>query len=202
MKQIIIFDLDGTLYSKDNAFFKFLEIKTQKYMMRMTPNLTNKQFKKMEEKIPNLLQALEYLKLDKNKFYEDVYGDIEYETFFKEDKKLKNILSGMNTTNFIVTMSGNKEINAISKLLGIEKYIEKGYSPELLDISSKGEIYEKILVEYDINPKDCFVIGDDFKIDIEPAIAIGMNTVYISNKKDKNADFTAKNIYEALNMIK
>ena len=83
MKNTIIFDLDGTLYPRNNKFFSFLEIKTQNYMMKMKPNLTLEKFEKMEKNIPNLLDALKYLKLDKNKFYRDVYEDINYKKFFK-----------------------------------------------------------------------------------------------------------------------
>ena len=46
MKNIIIFDLDGTLYPRNNKFFSFLEIKTQNYMMKMKPNLTLEKFEK------------------------------------------------------------------------------------------------------------------------------------------------------------
>lgn len=203
MKNTIIFDLDGTLYPRNNKFFSFLEIKTQNYMMKMKPNLTLEKFEKMEKSIPNLLDALRYLELDKNKFYKDVYEDINYEDFFKEDKKLKNMLENINTINLIVTMSANRQVEEISRLLGIDKYIERGYSPEQLDINSKEEIYIKILKEYCISPKNCFVIGDDYEIDIEPAIRLGINNIYITNKQDtKDADFVVKNIYEALNIIK
>lgn len=63
LKNIAIFDLDGTLYSRENKFFHFLELKTQNYIMNECPYLTLEHFNEMERNIPSIIDAIDFLKI-------------------------------------------------------------------------------------------------------------------------------------------
>ncbi len=205
-KNIVIFDLDGTLYPRNNIFFHFLEIKTQKYMMSECPNLTLEEFEEMEKNIPSVIEAINFLGISREKFYRKVYSDIDYNNFFEKDNRLiqcfeKNLSK---QENFIVTMSGYKEIENITSILGIDKFITKAYSPEGTNVKSKKELYKSIINEYKKNEQQqVFVIGDGYAIDIVPAIELGIKTIYISadNEKNRTSDFIIKNIYEAFEIL-
>lgn len=205
-KNIVIFDLDGTLYPRSNAFFHFLEVKTQQYIMSKCPSLTIEEFNKMEKDIPSVIEAIDFLGIPRENFYDSVYGDIDYTKFFDKDKKLIQCFekSTFKQENFIVTMSGYKEIKNITKLLGIDKFITKAYSPEGTNVKSKKDLYKLIIDEYKKNKyQQIFIVGDGYSIDILPAMELGIKTIYISsdNVTNKVSDFKIKNIYEAFEIL-
>ena len=205
VNNIVIFDLDGTLYSRKNDFFHFLELKTQNYMMSECPGLTLEKFNEMEKNIPSVIDAIDFLKIPREKFYKDVYSDINYKSFFKRDNMLIEKFEEKlgKQENFIVTMSGYKEIEDITEVLGINKFITKSYSPEGTNAKSKKDFYIEIINKYKKDKQQVYVIGDGYSIDILPAIELGLKTIYISQDKmiGKKADYIVDNIYEAFEIL-
>ena len=67
MKQLFIFDLDGTLYDESNPISKIIDERIKNYI-KQERNLTENEYKNLEKNIPELLTALAKLNIDKIKF--------------------------------------------------------------------------------------------------------------------------------------
>lgn len=192
MKQLFIFDLDGTLYDECNPISKIIDERIKNYI-KQERNLTENEYKNLEKNIPDLLTALSKLKIDKNKFYEEVYKNINYNEYFDKNEKLKNELSKLNGKKIICSNSCEYHVNEILKTLGIAKLFDNIYCTD--KHKNKFEIYKKIVEKYKLSPEQIYVIGDNYMVDIEPAYSLGFKTLYIKNGSE------ISNIEDALKKI-
>lgn len=204
LKKTVIFDLDGTLYSGEHSFLKFLDLKTEKFLIKECPFLTTDKIYEMEQMVPSIIEAIDLLKISREKYYNEIFSNINYESFFTRDKKLIQAFEREEEfqENFIVSLAGYKQIEEITRILGIDKYFRDFYSLEKTKINSKKDFYLQIINKYKADLKKTCVVGDNYKVDLLPAIELGLKVIYINTKKkcDMLGD-TVKDIYQAFEIL-
>lgn len=194
--KVVVFDFDGTLYSgkiigdvRDYFYNGIVSI--------LSTILSAKELKNIDNAIKQNSEsdrlAIRFLKhFGKNQFdwfnYKDSH-DFSYFDFSKcvtiNDDVLKEFAK--NHKLYVVSNSTKKSIYTKCKLMNINP----NYFEDILvnkfegDNDSKEILYKEILEKEKISPNKMLVIGDDYEVDILPALEIGAYAVLIKNSQFK-----------------
>lgn len=190
MIKVCVFDLDGTLYNVENKITKVIDEKIKNFLLEET-KMSETEFKILEKNKPDIIEALEYLKLSKKKYYKFVYDNIDYNKYFLKDLKLLNSLKSLKCKKIVCSNSPKKHIKKVLQLIGIKRQFNKVYSMQ--EVINKKECYKKILKRYNITNKEMIVIGNDYNVDIKPANELKIKTILI-DKKEMNCIEAIKKI--------
>lgn len=181
----LVFDIDGTLIA--GVSFR----KAEENILRRAKMFSNENLEKLEfaisdyekhfnnynkkdflEHINNLLNV----NLEQN-FMEDIIEECKGIVTDTSDKMLE-MLNELSLKYEMVLLSNFFEEVQLGKLnkMGIGKFFTEFYGEKLTKPNK--QVY--IDACKDRKPHECVMIGDTFKIDIEPAREIGMHTIYIN----------------------
>lgn len=175
---LIIFDLDGTLYCKDNLLIKTIDNRIKDFII----NNTNELFDiiKFEKMYPNIVKALDILNIDRKIFCESIYSSIDYNAYLSKDIVLKKFLNSLQCKKVVVSLSPRYHIKSVLYALGVKNQFIEKYSIYDYDMSDKQDLYSKIIDEYSLDKDSVLVIGDSYENDIIPAIRLGTDYKYIT----------------------
>lgn len=185
MKRInIISDLDGTLYPKTCSLTKQIDILANNFLIKHS-GLSTDEIEKLEIKYPNILDALDHLNLSRDLYYKNVHGKLLYDDLLPANE-IKELLSKSEIQLFIVSLAPKFHIDKVLSILGLSEFIKKSFSIPSELFSKKGICYKNIIDEYDLSVNNTWVTGDNYLLDIEPALFIKLKTALISENKIKN----------------
>jgi FMN phosphatase YigB (HAD superfamily) len=195
-KGILAFDLDGTLYenaayirfqeesqvkkladflhlSYDDTYFHIRQIKQQRKNCGLPPTSLANIFKELD--VPfNLI-----IDWRNNEFHPS--------DWLSHDALLLEALSALRTSYALGIITNNPHIvaEASLKALGVLELLNIIIALDDTYTSKPDPVPFKTLIrEAKQEPKNCFVIGDRYNIDIEPALAEGMNGILVDSVKD------------------
>ncbi len=216
-KKTIIFDLDGTLYNfkegsiKKSGLYKKILENTKKYIIKKFGK-SEKEAKVLLEKIlkeygENISIALEK-KFGINRYdYFSTVWDIPAKDYINaKNHKLRKILLEIQNDFDLLLLSDAPKI-------WIEKVLKELKINDIFEsriLSGEGDtrkifnnVFEKVIKNLKVKPKDCIVVGDQVETDIIPAKKIGIKTIFINqNKNCALADYSIKNILEIKKALK
>ncbi len=120
---------------------------------------------------------------------------------FLEFCKNNNIDVGIFTDEFYRPLSSKMTI-ALGK--DWKKWFKYILAPEEVGVMKPSYKYYDIMLEYEKNSEKIFVIGDDWKRDLEIAKKIGNKfvTILINDEFSGNPDFFARDFYDVLKIIR
>lgn len=211
MKNIISFDLDGTLVSKEFADEVWLNQIPQLYAK--TNNIDIITAKKFIE------HEYEKIGSDSLKWYDIHYWlrflKIEYDwkkileksaNKLKTYTEVKSVLKGLyDKYNLIIISNAAKEfIEFEMNYLNLNKYFLKVFSAVSDYKKTKKDISTYLLVskELMVNPHKITHIGDTFEHDYISAKKAGLNAYYLNrNQINSLNNYTVKNLVEFVNKI-
>jgi FMN phosphatase YigB (HAD superfamily) len=190
----IIFDFDGTLYTKDTEIFResklgksikesYLQLITRFEALSIDEALKIYESAKME----NLSQyyAKKYNQTRENIFAQ-TWGKINVDSVIPKSDVglLKSELSRISKTTELIGLTAAPRVWALKVLnyLDLTGTFQKMYTAEDF-IESKSEIMSLILKNSNLSPDQFLVIGDQFESDIKPAQDLQMQTFLVSNSK-------------------
>jgi FMN phosphatase YigB (HAD superfamily) len=214
-RKMIIFDLDGTLYSfkggsfKQSGVYKKVLLNTEKYIAdKLQKNkiearsILKEILTEYGEKISIGLE--EKFKIDRYDYFNTAW-DIEAKRYIKHDPRLRRILVKLKKDFDLIVISDAPIIwiKRVLRELKSENLFKKIFSGEGNIRKEFGNAFEEIVKVLKIEPQFCIVFGDQEETDIIPAKKVGMRTVLV-NKKTKSsiADYTIKSIQEIEKAIK
>lgn len=187
----IIFDIDDTIFNtkKDcidsyNEFFKMYD------------------FNKTAEELYDKIDELNYIDITTineyyiflkeylgDKFTEDVFDEFcdiyiksatflydDYESLFKELSEKYELYIWSNWFYYI-------HINKLNNK-GILKYFKKVYTIDTFGKKPDLECYKKICEPYKF--EECVMVGDSIKGDVEPALLLGIKSIYVGKNEKYN----------------
>ncbi|NMA32092.1 MAG: HAD family hydrolase [Candidatus Methanofastidiosa archaeon] len=181
----IVFDFDGTLYSCENPLKKIIDQRTVEFLH----NNSVKDIESLEQRIPNILEALDYLSLEREKYIEFVYDDLKYNNCLKEDRILNGLLTQIFCPKIVVSLSPKKHLMAAMAQLNILSFFDEIVSMcDILQSVNKKSVYLSILKKNGWNAKNVMCVGDSYEIDLMPAKQLGMTVFLCSGRAvdDKN----------------
>lgn len=187
--EVIVFDMDGTLYFLDGDNNGFTNSTLQKEVLRKSLEF----IKRVEQ--CNEAKALQVLHEVRNhpvgisvglakrygitrESYFNVVWDIDPHGLVREyEIPVKIIKSLSGKRKMLLTSSPRVWQRKVLEFLGIEGHFERVYTGEMF--SQKGEVFAALCNEFE--PADIISIGDQLQTDIEPAKKLGMRTLLISS---------------------
>lgn len=174
----IISDLDGTVYSTDNPLTSYIDENVEKFLLANS-KIDKSKLDELEKKYPNVLDALKILGISRDLFYSSIYDQLEYYQYINEDPVLREILEDSIFSISIVSLSPLTHIEKIIDRMKIKPFIRNIYSLEKENYNNKEIIYQKIIKELNVSAQDVWVVGDNYDIDIVPAINLGCKPALI-----------------------
>jgi FMN phosphatase YigB (HAD superfamily) len=192
-RQVIIFDMDGTLYQLDgenNGYSKStLETKVNKNIIQYITNQEQCSLVQAQEifnqAISDPVGASQYLsaryQITRSMFFDTVWN-IDPKDIVKNYNFAQEVISSINPKVKLILLTSAPKIWAekVLTFLGIKDKFETIYSGE--DYKFKTEIFQKISRLY--QPENITSVGDQEKTDIQPAADLGFKTLLIKNPQD------------------
>ena len=199
----LIFDLDNTLILWKNEYREAMRKTVEHFNLNLDYITLDDLVEKYEEyydkyTIDNMTELFntKFNTNLTNEFTE--YWLNELGKMAEDDLNIKPLLEYLSKKYELVILTNwfkKSQLNRLKKI-GIDKYFSKIYSGEDFIKPSK-ESYLKVIENKDI--KDCIMIGDNLKVDIEGAVNIGLKAILV-DIKDKYLDsaeyIRIKNIHE------
>ena len=192
-KQLIILDLDGTLYDFKEGSFKRSDLR--KTVLRNAKKYIMNKLNKTKSEASSVLHTIiaKYgenisIGLEKefsiNRFdYFNSVWNINAKKFIKFDSSVRKILLKISGHYDYLLISDAPMIwikSVLKELNVADVFSKKIISGEGDQRKIFGNIFHMILGDYKINPENCVAIGDQEKTDIIPAKKLGMRTIFIS----------------------
>lgn len=195
MNDIIVFDLDGTLYNEKYTNINNIIRTKVIHRISINNNISIKKAKKVYKSLPNKYHN-PYYGLSKvnvsEKEYKDIFDSVVPYIDLNKDLKLKSLLTEI--SNYmeigIVTFSSKRYAVETLKHLGINNIINTIICADYRHSFNKKNCYLEIMRENHINS----VIGNDYFNDILPARELSLNAVLVNNN-------TKEDIYNCLKKV-
>src|SRR3990167_5970154 len=187
--EVIIFDMDGTLYLLDGDNNGFTNSTLQQQVLLKSIEFIRKRDQCSE------VEALRILDEARNNSvgisvglaqrygitredYFNVAWDIEPRGIVREyEIPVKLIKSLSDKKKILLTSSPRVWQRRVAEFLGIKEHFERVYTGE--SFSQKDEVFARLCNEF--GPAKIISIGDQAQTDIEPAEKLGMKTLLVSS---------------------
>lgn len=189
--KMIIFDQDGTLYSKNSDLIKYTRAKTKEWLSYKTKKTLSEiedLYIVLQEKYPNPYFGFESLGCTVQEYMEDVFDRIHPGVFLEFNPVLYEFFKNNELKKALVTFSSPKYTEELQEVLKIKDFFDSILYVKDFKTYNKKECYEKLANLFNIDFTEICVIGDSYYNDILPAQQLGCKTVFISNKKIKAVD--------------
>ena len=207
--ELIIFDMDGTLYSfqdsgQDDAIFKtrFYEEVRRRGMAFIEDALKvkNKEARKIWDDVynsydGNLSIGLEEVHgIDRTEYFDKVWN-IDASKFIDKDSKLKDLIASITIKKAILTMAPKSWTRNVLYQLGIEDLFDGIWFGEGDIRKPDLEAYLQVVNYFCVSPKKTMIIEDEPKY-LKPAKSLGMTTVLVGPTKEPYIDHNIEGIYD------
>lgn len=182
----IIFDLDGTLYDKNNKLFEIMSdliFKFIKEQFNLNEEETKKFLKELKEKYPAYTEGFKSVNISLENYHNHIFNKINPNEYLAEDPELNCFLAGLNLPKEIVTIASKSYAEKVLTALGIRDLFDKIYTGEEFGWNKK-QMYLLILKKERYYPQEYLVVGDDEEVDLKPAKELGMNTKLINSRAE------------------
>ena len=201
-KKVFIFDFDGTFYSGKNVFSK-LDTHVNNGKRQMIPNVSDAEYNQIVKENPewktitngtaivdmlySFKQKYPHLKISAHDFW--IWQQQNPDPIMIDPNEtvdpvfMKNLCKTYPV--YIVSNSSPSHLLLHMKTLKLNpKWFKEIISNKFtVKDRTKKHYYARILEKENCLPKNAFVFGDSFKSDLEPAIALGINTTIVTNAK-------------------
>ncbi len=181
MLKVILFDLDGTLYTSSEVYQKFAEAayhtyaKLKKTTVEKAKEVLERRRKEMKKErgyeVPYTL-ALLSVGISIEEWHKENINFFNPGDLLKKNELLKIILSKLKEKYKLAVFTNNNRIQTerILKALGIERLFDYIFTYESYKlIKPNPEVFKKIIKELKIKPEECLMVGDRYHFDLLPA---------------------------------
>jgi len=210
-KKLVIFDLDGTLYSFKQGSFAKSDLKKRilsgaKEFIKNRLNITDHEAKKILQETQSeygehISVGLEKkFGIDRTEYFNTVWN-LNPKELIKPTLGLKSLLSKLLKNGYdIILVSDSPKVwitNVLRYLKITNFFIGKIYSGESDNRKAFVNIFNNLARKLNYQPKDCIIIGDQEQTDILPAKEIGATAIFVNtHKKSKIADYSINSVLE------
>ncbi|MGB9721162.1 MAG: HAD family hydrolase [bacterium] len=196
MLKVILFDLDGTLYTSSEVYQKFADAAYHTYAK--IKNTTIEKAKEILEKrreemkkergyaVPYTL-ALLSCGISIEEWHRENINFFNAGDYLKKDERLKKVLTKLKKRYKLGVFTNNNRIQTerILKALGIEKLFDYVFAYESFRlIKPDPEIFRLIIKELNVKTEECLMVGDRYHVDLVPAKEQGMEICEVKGPED------------------
>ncbi|MBR3134923.1 MAG: HAD family hydrolase [Clostridia bacterium] len=196
--KLLIFDQDGTLYSRNSNLMKYTRLKTKKWIakeLNISDEEVEKIYAELPIKYPNPYLGFMSLGCEVSDYMSQVFDKIEPQDFLEFNKELYMFFKNNNIRKSLVTMSSKTYTKKLQSCLKLYDFYESILYVNEFKTYNKKEGYKMLAKKLNVSYPEICVIGDSIENDLKPAKDIGCKTVLISEHVN-NEYRTVKNIEE------
>lgn len=146
---------------------------------------------------PYPFQGMASLGFSVQDYYKNVFEKLDPYKHLLPDKKLQELLKRLKVPKYVVTLAQPDYSRKVQKALEIADLLDGVLFMADFKEPSKLAAYEAVSKKLAIAPENICVVGDNFEIDILPAISAGYKTVLISEEK-RTETRSIKSVYDLL----
>lgn len=194
--KMLVFDQDGTLYSKENNLILETRNKTKCWLAdKLEKNLNeiDELYKQLPEKYANPYLGFQSLGCSVDEYMSEVFDKVDPGKFLDFNQILYSYFKDCKKLKALVTFASPNYTIKLQETLRLKEFYNRILYVKDFKTYSKGQCYKKLAIDFNINFDEMCVIGDSYYNDILPAQQLGCKTILISNKELKNVK-TYKNI--------
>jgi putative hydrolase of the HAD superfamily len=196
MINIILFDLDDTLYPRHVGIMDYLRDLIMSYMQEQL-NLSTTEADALRQHYFQVygttmrgLQVNHHIDPDEYLHY---VHDIPLEQLLQPNPRLDSVLAGLPQRKVIFTNASREHAERVLDTLGIRHHFVRIVDVRDMDYESKphATAYRRICELLDVEPQECLLVEDNVR-NLQPAKALGMTTVLVGDGNqagDEGVDF-------------
>jgi len=192
--EILIFDMDGTLYQldgeggtfKNSTLFKMVILNSVNFVISKERCGRPVAEKLIEEGLEDTIGISNFLSrrygITRSSYF-DVAWNIDPKAVIKNFEVPKLIIQKLKLNGkrkFLLTAAPRVWMENVVRELNANQIFERKYNGEMF--GPKTEIFESLAKEFD--PKTILSIGDQFETDLRPAIELGMSIFQVKDPND------------------
>ncbi len=197
----MLFDLDETVYAKDNGLMDLVSERISEYMrtrLGMDSTAVQQLRRKYYEEYGTTGGGLTlHHDLDVEDYFAYVH-DVPVEDCVKPNRRLDRMLGALEAEKVIFTNATTAHARRVLKALGVERHFKRIIDIRDLGYVAKPDIraYRKALELLNARPEQCMLVEDRLR-NLKPGKALGMTTVLIGDQPGgEGADFVLQDITE------
>ncbi len=182
-RDIFVFDLDNTLYPAESNLFAQVDVKIGEYVQNLL-SLDPVEARALQKQYlvnhgTTLKGLMENHNVDPH-HYLDAVHDIDMEPI-KADPALRQSLEALDGRRIVFTNADQTYAERVLERLGVADLMEGIFDIHAADLDPKPKphVYDKFLVDHDVNPARA-IMFEDMARNLVPAHALGMATVWIN----------------------
>lgn len=180
---VLIFDLDNTLYPADKKLFSLIDVRINRYMTEVV-GIPAREVDSLRREYWRLygvtLQGLiRHHQVDPEDYLHYVHN-VDVNSTLGPDPLLRNVLSALPQRKAVFTNGSSCHAERVLSALGIEDVFEEIYDIRVAEYLPKPwtEPYLAVLDKLGTSAKDCIMI-EDSRDNLETAKNLGMGTILV-----------------------
>jgi putative hydrolase of the HAD superfamily len=187
----VLFDLDETVYAKDNGLMDLISERISEYM-RSRLGMDSETVKQLRGHYYRVYGTTgRGLSLHHEMDMEDYFSyvhDAPVEEFVKPNGRLDRMLSTLQVEKVIFTNATADHARRVLRALGIERHFQRIIDIRDLEYIAKPDIraYQKVLRLLNARAEECVLVEDRVR-NLAPGRELGMTTVLIGNQRAAQA---------------
>jgi putative hydrolase of the HAD superfamily len=200
MYKFIIFDLDDTLYARENGLMGEVGRRIQTWLcenMELTWEeavvLRRKYYHQYGTTLGGLIEEHD---VDAHDYLVYVH-DIPLQEYIGPNPALDAMLAAIPLRCAVYTNATAEYARRVLAVLGVSDHFEQVLGIEDVGLLNKPyqEAYERVLVRLDAWGPECIMVEDSAR-NLNPAKALGMATVLVDSLPDWSVDFVVKDVLQ------
>ena len=201
----LILDQDGTLYPRRSSLAEALRERTKSWLVQklgLPRHEIDRLYSRLQDEYPNPLLGFQSLGAAVSEYHREVFEAIDPRNHLSRDAGLTAILKRLPQAKYIVTLASPAYSATLQECLGVAELVEKTYF--VLDYPpdySKKRCYAAIASHTGLAYSTLCVVGDDFRVDILPALELGCKAIHVSDTRFPGDHETIRSIHELLTVV-
>lgn len=183
--KMIVFDQDGTLYSRENKLIIETRKKTKKWLankLKKDLDEIEQIYKQLPKKYPNPYLGFMSIGCSVDEYMSEVFDKVNPDKYLKFNPLLYKFFESNKQLKALVTLASPNYTIKLQETLKLKSFYDKILYVKDFETYSKGQCYKKLAKNFNIKFEEMCVIGDSYDNDILPAQELGCETILISSK--------------------
>ncbi|NLE43341.1 MAG: pyrimidine 5'-nucleotidase [Chloroflexi bacterium] len=205
--ELIIFDLDNTLYDGDSGLLQELGRRIRIWLQTHL-NLEDAAAQALQHEYHRLYGTtmggliVEHPDLDIHDYLQFVH-DIPVEDYLQPDQALAQMLVSLPLRKIVYTNATSEYGWRVLAALDVQTYFERVVGIEEVELRNKiySDAYGRMLDLVGVEPDRCIMV-EDWVSNLQAAKALGMVTVLVGEEPAEHVDFCAPDILQVGRIVK